>query len=211
VLSPGDDAVDQRDRATRVLIVAMRIEGMIFFAEPLLEPFGHSTKTSAVNVKTRVAGSLQLPGGNPALWQTAFRKASGVNPCSTATCGSRTACARPRRTSRPSRPITRRHRSDVSTSTGWSGGGKERSGSAMILLSAADRVRAIQLLVQHHARQLVGQGQRSQAPAALGTVEHIVRQAVRVANDERDVAALHFPTTDELGKLGRAPGLPVLR
>src|SRR5438270_6467127 len=96
------------------------------------------------------------------------------------------------------------------SSAARSAGVKQRSGSAMILLSAADRVRAIQLLVQHYARQLVGQGQRSQAPAALGTVEHIVRQAVGVANDERDVAALHFRTTDALGKLGRAPGLPVL-
>src|SRR5438270_11027645 len=97
------------------------------------------------------------------------------------------------------------------SSAARSAGVKQRSGSAMILLSAADRVRAIQLLVQHHARQLVRQGQRSQAPAALGTVEHIVRQAVRVANYERDVAALHFPTTDEPGQLARAAGLPGLR
>ncbi len=64
---PGHDAADQRDGAARVLIVAMWIEGMIFLAEPLLEPLGHSTKTSAENVKTRVAGSRQLPGASPAL------------------------------------------------------------------------------------------------------------------------------------------------
>ena len=64
---PRDDTADQRDGAARVLIVAMWIEGMIFLAEPLLEPLGHSTKTSAVNVKTRVAGSRQLPGASPAL------------------------------------------------------------------------------------------------------------------------------------------------
>src|SRR5207249_359727 len=78
----------------------------------------HSMKMSAVNVKTWVAGSRQLPGANPALWQTALRNASGVNPCSVATCGNNTACAWPRRTSSPSRPITRRHRSPISTWTG---------------------------------------------------------------------------------------------
>src|SRR5467141_62994 len=305
---PGDDAPNQGHGGTCVLIIAMWIEGMVLLAEPLLEPFSHSTKTSAVNVNTRVAGSRQLPGGSPALWHTAFRNASGPNPCSTATCGNSTACARPRRTSRPSRPITKRHRSDVSTSTGSSsteisirnadssssrtggnrgseraaetatfrmispsgrsprmwpmqprrscascsssvtnaprrnrapgtsgsrGGGhpvraawmalrarassaarsagvRQGSGSAMILLSAADRVRTIQLLVQDHARELVRQGQRPQAPAAFGAVEHVLRKAVRVADHERDVAALHLPATDELGELGRAPALTTL-
>src|SRR3979490_494046 len=81
----------------------------------------------------------------------------------------------------------------------------------MVLLSAADRVRAIQLLVQDYPRELVWQGERSQAPAAFGAVQQVVRQAVSVADHERDVAALHLPATDELGELGRAPALPSLR
>src|SRR5439155_5972066 len=65
--APRHDAPDQCDGSTRIFVVAVRIEGMILLAEPLLEPFGHSTKTSAVNVKTCVSGSRQLPAASPAL------------------------------------------------------------------------------------------------------------------------------------------------
>jgi len=60
------------------------------------------------------------PGRQPRLVAAAFRKASGPSPCSVATCGSSTAWARPRRTSTPSRPMTRRHRSAVATRAGGS-------------------------------------------------------------------------------------------
>src|SRR2546428_6997227 len=80
----------------------------------------------------------------------------------------------------------------------------------MVLLSATDRVGAIELFVQHHASQLVRQGQRSQAPATFGAVQHGVRKPVRAADHERDVAAFHLPPTYELRELGRGPALTSL-
>src|SRR5438876_11474995 len=80
----------------------------------------------------------------------------------------------------------------------------------MVLLSATDRVRAIELLVQHDARQLVRQGQRSQAPAALGAVQHVVGKDVGVADLERDVAAFHLPAIYDLGDICGVPALTSL-
>src|SRR5512145_2203306 len=90
---PRRDSADQLHGAACVFLVAVRIQGMILLPEPLLEPFCHSTKTSAVKVKTSVAGSRQLRGPSPAFSHTASRNASMPNPCSVATCGNRTACA----------------------------------------------------------------------------------------------------------------------
>ena len=45
--SPRRHPLDQRHRALRVLGVAVRVEGMVLLAEPLLEPIGHSPKMSA--------------------------------------------------------------------------------------------------------------------------------------------------------------------
>src|SRR5947208_17103538 len=61
------------------------------------------------------------------------------------------------------------------------------SGSSMVLLSAPDGVRAIELLVEDDAGQLVRQRQGTKAPRALGAPEHVRRDAVMVADDERDV------------------------
>src|SRR6266576_2657180 len=87
----------------------------------------------------------------------------------------------------------------------------ERSGSAMVLLAAPDRERAVQLLVHDHARQLMWQRQRAQAPDLLGAFYDVLRQPVGIADHERHVAPFHVPAAGEIGELLRGPCLTVLR
>src|SRR5688572_21681204 len=46
------------------------------------------------------------------------------------------------------------------------------SGPSMVFLAAADRVGSIELLVDDHTRQLMREGQRPEAPAPLGALQH---------------------------------------
>src|SRR6185503_2482707 len=77
---PGGNLLHERDRAPRLLLVAMRIEDVVFLSEPLFEPFGHSPKTSASNVETWVPGSRHACGPRPALRQAALRNAVASRP-----------------------------------------------------------------------------------------------------------------------------------
>src|SRR5690349_1419651 len=77
------------------------------------------------------------------------------------------------------------------------------SGSSMVLLSAPDRMRAIELLVDDDAGELVRQRQRSQAPGTLGTLHDVGGKPVRSADHERDVAAVHLPPPHQLRELLR--------
>src|SRR6266496_545522 len=93
------------------------------------------------------------------------------------------------------------------SSAARSAGVSADSGSAMVFLSAPDRERAVELLVHDHARQLVRQRQRAEAPGFLCAPDDALRQAVGVADHERDVAALHLPAAGQVGKLLRRPCL----
>src|SRR5262245_40942632 len=85
------------------------------------------------------------------------------------------------------------------------------SGASMVLLSAPNRVGAIELLVDDDARKLVRQRQRPETPGALGAAQDLRRQPVMVPDDERDVAAFQLPAADQLGELRGAPRLAPLR
>src|SRR2546426_973061 len=82
------------------------------------------------------------------------------------------------------------------------------SGSAMVRLSAADRVGPVQLLVQEDARQLVRQRQQGKAPHPLRAPERRPRQPVGAADGERHVPGIQLPARRPLGELLRRPLVP---
>src|SRR5437867_5007210 len=96
------------------------------------------------------------------------------------------------------------------SSAARSAGVSADSGSAMVFLSAPDRERAVELLVHDHARQLMRQRQRAQAPGFLCAPDDALRQAVGIADHERDVAPFHVPAAGEIGGLLRGPFLTVV-
>jgi len=250
---PGTTCESAR-RPTGISSSAMRIEGVIFLADHLLETIRSFDEDVRCERETRVAGSASC-GGNPALC-TPRSGTSQARVSARPHLRQEERVGVPRRTSRPSRPMTRRIRSDGSTwnrfahagsrsecgefvschrreswigtgrqdgdlpdgfaerpvaaewpmqprrscpsrsssvtkaprrnagagTSGGSGGERPASAASMapargraarrgrpasdrvrisdVLLSAADRVRAIELLVQHHARGSRRQGQR---------------------------------------------------
>src|SRR6266540_4289500 len=97
------------------------------------------------------------------------------------------------------------------SSAARSAGVSADSGSAMVFLSAPDRERAVQLLVHDHARQLVRERQRAEAPGFLCALDDALRQPVGIADHERHVAPFHVPAAGEIGELLRGPCLTVLR
>src|SRR6266568_3991802 len=85
------------------------------------------------------------------------------------------------------------------------------SGSSMVLLSAPDGVRTIELLVHDNAGELMGQCQRSQTPGAFGLAQKIRWKPVSAADHERDIATFHLPASHQLGELLRGPRLAAVR
>mgnify|MGYP000494353393 CR=1 FL=1 len=59
----------------------------------------------------------------------------------------------------------------------------------VIRLATADLAGAVDLLQQHHARQVMRQGNASKAEHLVGAGAHLIAHAVRTANHKGDVAA----------------------
>ena len=72
------------------------------------------------------------------------------------------------------------------------------------------RMRAIKLLRQHHARETVGQRQRGQRPHEFRRLLHALGEAVRPADDERDVTSALPPARHAPRQLRRAERRPAL-
>src|SRR6266566_4003711 len=85
------------------------------------------------------------------------------------------------------------------------------SGSAMVWLSATDRMGAIELLVQNHACHLVRQGELRQAPQPLRLAQDLVRQRIGAADREDHVAPVHVPLFRPLRELDRGPFVAATR
>src|SRR6185369_10330010 len=66
--------------------------------------------------------------------------------------------------------------------------------------------RAIKLFSDHDADERVRQRRRTERPGLLRTLEHGRRQAIRAADDEGEILALHAPARELRGEFLAAPG-----